>query len=484
MIGDLLELLPDGRSTARPSEEMPVFDPSTGRQIASVAKAGAEDVERAVAAAQEAFPDWRDRGWRGRAELVSRFATAIEASQDRLARLDTWNSGNPIRAMRRDAKAAVDRIEHSVRLAASVHGSVMECEGGDNLHFTVLEPYGPVVRIVPFNHPLLFAATKIVPPLLMGNTVLLKPSDFTPLSALALAELAAEIFPPGVFQVVTGDWRAGDALVRHPAVKRIGFTGSAATARAIARAAAESGVKALTSELGGKNPMIVFPDADLDRAVEHALVGMGYGSTQGQSCGSTSRLFLHESVHDKFLQRMMAATAALSIGDPADDAVDFGPLVSEAHLERVLGYVEQGEREGADLVQGGVRLRDDGLGDGYYMSPAIFRGVEASMTIARDEIFGPVTCVMTPWRDPEEMLRQANDSQYGLTASIWTRDLGLAHRTARRIRAGYVWINTTARHFIGMPFGGFGNSGVGREESIEELVSFCETKAVNVWLES
>jgi betaine-aldehyde dehydrogenase len=486
----LQALLPDTRLRiagryweASSGGEMPVHDSARGAKIATVARAGRAEVETAVACALEAFPAWRDRGWRNRAALVSRFAEAILDDKARLACLDSWNSGNPIRAMARDVDAAVARIEHAVRLAASVHGSVMECEGGGNLHYTRLEPFGAVVRIVPFNHPLLFAATKIVAPLLMGNTVLLKPSDYTPLSALALAEIAADIFPVGVLQVITGDWEAGDALVRHPAVKRIAFTGSAATAGAIARAAAESGVKALSTELGGKNPMIIFPDADLDRVVDHALIGMGYGSTQGQSCGSTSRVLVHATLYEEFTGRLEEATASLIVGDPSSESTDIGPLVSERHLERVLGYVEQGQREGATLLQGGARLRLAGLEEGYFMSPAIFSDVDPSMSIFREEIFGPVTCVM-PWSDQDEAVRLANDTEYGLTASIWTRDLRQAHVMARSIDAGYVWINTSARHFIGMPFGGFRNSGVGREESIEELESYCETKAVNVWLES
>jgi betaine-aldehyde dehydrogenase len=298
---------------------------------------------------------------------------------------------------------------------------------------------------------------------------------------LALGEIFAEAFPPGVVNVVTGGAATGDALVTDPRVKRIAFTGSVRTGLTIQRRAAESGrVKHLSLELGGKNAMVVFPDADVDEAVDGAIFGMNFNVCQGQSCGSNSRVIVHRTLHDEFVARSAERLREFTVTTAYDERADMGPLVSEAHHERVTGYLEAGASSGAVLVTGGERPSGVPAG-GYFMEPAVFADVQPEMAIAREEIFGPVMSVLA-WDDYDQMLETANGVELGLTASVWTNDLDLAHKTAERLDAGYVWVNDSTRHYFGTPFGGTKNSGVGREESLDELVSYLETKAVHVRL--
>jgi acyl-CoA reductase-like NAD-dependent aldehyde dehydrogenase len=349
------------------------------------------------------------------------------------------------------------------------------------LHYTTSRPYGVVGRITAFNHPVMFAATRPLPALITGNTVVMKPAPQTGLSTLALAELYAEAFPPGVMNVVTGGAAPGDALVTHPAVKRVAFTGSVPTGLLIQRRAAESGhVKHVSLELGGKNAMVVFPDADLEEAVEGALYGMNFNVCQGQSCGSNSRVLVHRRLYDAFVARAAERVREYTVAVAYTEEADMGPLVSAAHHERVLGYVEAGVQDGATLVAGGERPAGVPEG-GWFLQPTVFADVRPGMRIASEEIFGPVMSVMA-WDGYEEMLELANGVELGLTASVWTRDLDLAHRTADLLDAGYVWVNDSTRHYFGTPFGGTKDSGTGREESVEELDSYLEQKVVHTRL--
>jgi acyl-CoA reductase-like NAD-dependent aldehyde dehydrogenase len=325
----------------------------------------------------------------------------------------------------------------------------------------------------------MFAGGKIAAPLVAGNTVVLKPSEHTSLSAIRLGELAVGILPPGVLNVVTGlGDEAGDALVTHPDVRRLAFIGSVDVGRLIQQRAASSAVKTVTLELGGKNPLVIFPDADVDAAVAGALRGMNF-TWQGQSCGSTSRLLVHRSLHDDFVSALADRIEALRSGPPEDEETDTGAIVHRRQYEKVLSYLELGRSEGARVVVGGGPPEDRALADGMYLRPTLFDDVTPDMRLAREEIFGPVLAAM-PFDSYQDAVGIANALPYGLTAGIFTRDLSTAHRFARDVEAGYVWVNDSSSHFPGVPFGGFKDSGVGREEDIEELYSYTQTKNVHV----
>jgi acyl-CoA reductase-like NAD-dependent aldehyde dehydrogenase len=365
-------------------------------------------------------------------------------------------------------------------MARTLKGEVIPASPG-NLHYTSYSPYGVVGRICAFNHPVMFAATRPLPALIAGNALVIKPAPQTSLSTLGLAELFAEAFPAGVVNIVSGGADAGDALVTHPDVKRIAFTGSVGTGLKIQERGAQSGhVKHLSLELGGKNAMVVFPDVDVDEAVDGAIYGMNFNVCQGQSCGSNSRVLVHRSVYDEFVSTAAEQLRDYTVGVAYTEEADMGPLVSAQHHERVSGFVESGVKDGATLVTGGDRPDGTPAG-GYFMKPALFADVQPSMSIGSQEIFGPVMSVFV-WDDYDSMIELANSVDLGLTASIWTNDLDLAHKTAERLDAGYVWVNDSTRHYFGTPFGGTKNSGIGREESLDELISYMETKVVHTRL--
>jgi len=466
---------------ARSDQSFPTHDPATEEKLCETALAGEEDVESAVQAAAGAFAGWRKLDPFERAQKVSALARALREHAEDFALLDAVDSGNPVTAMKGDVLMAASIMDYFAGLAGELKGQILPGKEG-MLHTVFQEPFGVVARIVPFNHPIFFAACKIAAPLVAGNTLILKPAEQTPLSALEMGKYIREIFPPGVINIVTGDGPlTGAALVKHPKIKRIALTGGVDTGRAVMKLSAEGGIKQITLELGGKNPMIVFPDVELDKAVESAVVGMNFHWCQGQSCGSTSRLFLHKKIHDEFLQRLIERAGRIKIGQPLDPETEMGCLASKDQYDKTFRYIDVGKKDGARLAAGGGRPEGASFAKGYFVKPTIFDGVDMSMRIAREEIFGPVLSVFS-WEDYDDVVEQANQVDYGLTASIWSRDLQLAYRTAERIEAGYIWINGSSRHFLGVPFGGFKQSGIGREESVEELLSYVQTKAVNAAL--
>jgi betaine-aldehyde dehydrogenase len=455
------------------------IDPTDGSVLGSAPEGSKADIDAAVEAAEAAQRDWAALSMRQRGDYMRRLAAALRAHADALLEIEVRDTGNTIAEMRHDVENGASQLEYYAGLGYEIKGNTIPATPS-NLHLTVREPYGVVGKIVPFNHPLMFATAKIAAPLIAGNTVVVKPAEQSPLSACYLAELCAGIFPPGVVNFVTGfGGEAGDALVRHPRVKRIGFIGSVETGMLIQRRAAEVAVKHISLELGGKNPMIVFPDADLDRAAEAAMKGMNFG-WQGQSCGSTSRLFLHADIHDQVLSELVARIRARKIGDPRDPDAQVGPINNKAQYEKVQWFCETTLKEGAKLETGGKR--PEGFpGGGYWWEPTVFSSVRPGMTLAQKEVFGPVLAAFK-WTDLEETLRIANSLQYGLSGSVWTRDISKALTTARRIESGYIWVNGVGTHFPAVPFGGKKNSGTGNEESYGDLLSYTEEKAINIIL--
>jgi 2-formylbenzoate dehydrogenase len=379
-----------------------------------------------------------------------------------------------------DVEAAAILLEIMADHALALGGATYPLSG--NLHYSLNQPYGVVGRIIPFNHPLFFAAGKVAAPLVAGNAVVLKAPDQTPLSALRMAELAADVFGPDLCAVITGRGAvSGQALVQHPLVRRIGFIGAPDTGRLIQREAAAAGVKYVSLELGGKNALIIMPDADLARAADSAVSGMNYTGTAGQSCGSTSRLLLHESIADQVLENVVEQVRAIRVGHPLADGTQMGPVIDRKAYDKSLGTIRQATAAGAAVLAGG--RRPDTVGpDGWYVAPTVLGRMAPDNPAAVHEIFGPVLSALT-FRDEEDAVRIANQSEYGLTAGVWTSDVTRAHQMAARLEAGYVWVNGSSRHYWGLPFGGVKASGVGREESVDELLSYTETKAVTVVLE-
>jgi betaine-aldehyde dehydrogenase len=476
------KLLIGGELTAAQGGQVySTVSPSTGKILADVPFAQAADVESAVEAAERAFPAWRDTPAIERVAALRRMIAVLKDNARDLALLDAADLGSPVTAMQGDVRLACMLLEYICNAAAEVKGQTIPGTG-NNWHITRREPYGVVGRIIPFNHPLMFAASKIGAPLAMGNTVVLKVPDQAPLSALYLGELIKDIFPPGVINIVSGDGRTtGDTLVRHPRVKRIAMTGSVETGQLIQRSAAEIMIKHVSLELGGKNPMIVYPDADLDKAVEGAATGMNFHWSQGQSCGSTSRLFLHKDIHDEFVAKLKQRVERIRIGNPLDPQTEMGCVVSQAQYDKVHRYIGLGQEQGARCVTGGGRPEGDQFAEGLYVRPTIFTGVSNDHRIAQEEIFGPVLSVMS-WDNEDEVIRSANRIDYGLTAAVWTRDINKAFKAINRLEAGFTWINGSSSHFAGVPFGGYKNSGVDNEEGIEELYSYTQLKAVNIMI--
>lgn len=453
------------------------INPAYNTPICSVPLADAEDVDAAVRAADLAFPAWAETPPMQRAKLLRKAADVIRENAMPLAQLDALNNGNPVSALLRDADFAADLLEYFAGLATENKGETIPM-GPGNLNYTVQEPLGVVARIVAYNHPFMFAATKMAAPLIAGNTVVIKASDQAPLSILKLAELIGHIFPAGVVNFLCGDRTCGEALSKHSLVRKVTLIGSVPAGMAVARSASDD-LKPILLELGGKNALIAYPDANKDALVDGIISGMNF-TWAGQSCGSTSRLFLHESIHDEILARVTELLPARHTpGIPTDPTTTMGALISDDHLQKVEGYVRTALREGARLVCGGRRSQEPALKDGFFYEPTILADVEHHMQVAQEEIFGPVLSVLK-WSDEDELFHAVNGVNFGLTGSIWTTDLDKAHRAARRIQTGYVWINNVSQHFLGAPFGGIKHSGLGREESFAEIEAFTYTKNINI----
>jgi betaine-aldehyde dehydrogenase len=462
---------------ARSGATMPAVHPGDTSVIAEIPSGDAADVDEAVSAAVAASEGWGRMPIVARAAALIALADKVEAVGEELAWIDTLDNGSPITVMRNDYRLAVEQMRYFAGLALQVRGETIPVSARDALDFTLREPFGVVGRLVPFNHPLMFAASRIAAPLVAGNCVVLKPSEQTSLSALRLGELAMDVLPAGVLSVVsgTGD-TVGERIVTHPNVPRIAFTGSEAVGRRILAQAAGTSVKTVTLELGGKNPLIVFADADVPAAVEGALRGMNF-RWQGQSCGSTSRLFVHRPLFDQFVDALSARMRALKVGDPLLESTDVGPLVSETHFRRVCTFIDQGRCDPyLELITGGAALGRPG----YFVAPTLFVATGApGGSLFAEEIFGPVL-VAAPFDDYDEVIRLANSLPMGLTASVWTADLHTAMAAVRDIQAGYVWVNWSSEHIAGSPFGGVKNSGIGREESLEEVESYTQQKNVYI----
>jgi betaine-aldehyde dehydrogenase len=465
---------------AEAGELLPSINPATEEVLGHVPAGAAADMHRAIDAADAASAGWAALDVKTRAKHVRGIAQAIRERADEILQVEVVDTGNTISKMRGDVDSAGNALEYYAGLGREIKGETIPATT-QNLHLTIREPYGVVGRIIPFNHPIKFAANALAAPLMAGNTVVLKPPEQSPLSAAILAEICRDIVPPGVVNIVTGTGRAvGDPLVRHPTVRRLAFTGSVPTGMAIQRAAAEVAVKHITLELGGKNPLIAYPDMDPDKIAEVAVRGMNF-AWQGQSCGSTSRLLLHETLYEPVMKRVVERVAALRLGDPLDPATQMGPMNSRSHYDRVCTMVDAGIADGARLLYGGKRPAGRQFERGYWLEPTVFADVGRTMRIAQEEIFGPILSACS-WKDESEAFEIANSTQYGLTASIWTNDIRAALRAARAVRSGYIWVNGASGHFYGTPFGGMKNSGLGREEGLDELLSYTEVKTIHLML--
>jgi 2-formylbenzoate dehydrogenase len=457
----------------------PTFDPSTRTLLAHVPDGDAADVERAFRAAAAAQEQWAETAPRQRARLLRDLAALIDGHALELAALDAVDLGSPLRSMLLDVERATDSLRMFADWSLQLTGEVVPASA-EHLHYTRREPFGVVGRILPFNHPLMFAIGKAAAPLLAGNALIIKPAHQTPLSALRFGELAREVLPPGLVNVVSGQGpETGAALVTHPQIRRLAFIGSERTGRTIQSDAAAAAVKQVSLELGGKNAMLVFPDADLTAAARSAVTGMNLEASTGQSCGSTSRLLLHASIAGQVLPAVVDAFRALRVGPALDDATEVGPLVSEQQQDRVRTLVDDAVAAGAVLECGGTASAAASAGGGFYYPPTVLSGVDPGMRIASEEAFGPVLTVFT-FETEAEAVALANSLDYGLTASVWTSDLNRAHRLAHDLEAGFVWINGSSQHFPGVPYGGVKASGIGREECLDELLSFTQVKSVNV----
>ena len=457
-------------------QTVPVVNPATEEVIAEVAAATREDVDAAVTAARAALAGpWGKMSGRERGRLLWKLGERLMEKADEIARLETLHNGKPITESRQiEIPMAAECLQYFAGWADKIHGETVPVKSRA-LVYTLREPLGVVAAIVPWNFPLLLAMWKVAPALATGNTVILKPASQTPLTALALGELGREIgLPPGVLNVITGSGATvGQAIVEHPGIDKVAFTGDTSTGRGIMRTAAET-LKHITLELGGKSPNLVFADADLDAALRGATTGIFYG--KGEVCAAGSRLLVERSIKDQFLSKLAERTKKMVPGDPLDPKTRLGAISSRSQLERVLNYVEIAKREGASLLAGGSRA-DIGTGKGYFMQPTVFGDVTPDMTIAREEIFGPVLAAIE-FADIDDAIARANDSIYGLAAGVWTRDIKKAHYVASRLQAGTVWVNTYNVYDTAAAFGGYKQSGFGREMSLHALEYYTQLKTV------
>jgi len=474
------KLLIDGKWSEGSGKSFDTFNPATGDVLTQVAEGGASGVDQAVAAARKAFDDvngpWRKMSASERGKVLWRIADLIDKNIEELAELETLNNGKPIFESRYvDMPMVADVFRYFAGWATKIHGETVN-SFSNAFTYTLREPVGVVGAIVAWNFPLLLASWKLGPALACGNTVILKPAEQTPLTALRFGELALEAgLPAGVLNIVTGGPDTGAAIVRHKDIDKVAFTGSTSVGKEIMRSAADT-LKRVTLELGGKSPNIVFADSDIDSAVKGAINGIFYG--KGEVCNAGSRLFVETKIQDEFMGKLVERAKKLRPGDPMDPKTRLGAIVSEKQMKHVLGYIEAGKKEGAQLVSGGNRVNVNG-DKGFFIEPTVFGSVNNDMTIAQEEIFGPVLATLS-FDDIDQVAELANRNVYGLAAGIWTNDIKKAHALSRRLKAGTVWINTYGPMDAAMPFGGYKQSGFGRELGAHAIEHYTELKSV--WL--
>ncbi|MFB6296918.1 MAG: aldehyde dehydrogenase [Salinirussus sp.] len=449
--------------------------PPTGEVLAEVPIAGPDEIDDAVRAGARASEKWRQYDVFERREVLEAFADFLEAHEEALTNIDVADNGSSISRMKFDVEKGARNIRYMAGISHELKGESPPT-GPDTHDFTIREPFGVVAGIVPFNHPNMFVSEKLAPALAAGNGIVIKPSEYTPLSALYIGHLIDSFgrFPEGLVNVVTGFGETGAELVGHPGVGLISMVGGPETGKAIMRGAADHLAPVLL-ELGGKNPFVVFPDADMDAVVD-GLEGAMALPWEGQSCGSGTRLLIHEDAYDAVVPAIVDRVESVTVGDPFDESNTMGSIVSEPQFEKVTGYVEQAIEEGAELLAGGEVVDD--YETGYFLRPTVFRATPENV-IANQETFGPVLTVL-PWSDYDEMIGIANGVDYGLTASVWTNDLNTAHSAVGDIEAGYVWVNQHGRHYIGAPFGGYKESGIRGKEDLQELLDHTRVKNVNI----
>lgn len=478
--GDRLMYI-DGQFVSGSDEQwIDSVNPGTEEVHGRVPVGTVSDVSRAVNAAEAAQPAWAARSVWERRDVLRKLGAAMRARAADVLPLEAADTGNTIGSLGRDVEVAANYLDFFSGLGTEIKSDSVPASK-DGIHFSVREPYGVVARIVPFNHPFLFAAAHLAAPLMAGNAVVLKTPETSPLSGSVMGEICREVLPPGLVNIVHGPGLpTGDALVRHPEVWRIGFTGSVQTGLAIQRSAAEVAVKHVSLELGGKNAMIVCADADPATVAAEAVRGMNF-AWAGQSCGSNSRLLLHESLYDEVVARIVAQVAVIRVGDALDPASQMGPVNSAGHYRRILSFIESARQEGAKLLTGGERPPGAGFRRGYWIQPTVYGDVSMNMRVAREEIFGPILSILK-WHTQEEAIAMANATEYGLVSGVYTHDLKVAMSFVRALQAGFVYVNNTARHFVGTPFGGWKNSGLGREECLGELLSYTQNKAIHIFV--
>ncbi|ADB52508.1 aldehyde dehydrogenase family protein [Conexibacter woesei] len=469
-----------GRFVAGAGATIEDRSPATGALLAEVQLADAGQVDEAVAAATAAQREWARRSIRERAELIEQLADRLLERNEDFGLTDARDTGSPLTAMRNGARKGALYLKQLAGAALELQGRTVPASTG-GWHVVKPEPYGVVGAIAAFNHPTLYACLKSGPALIAGNAVVLKPAEQAPLTALLFASLTDGLLPPGLLAVLPAAAEASAAITTHRDVQRISFTGSVEVALKIQEGIARAGrIKSVSLELGGKNPILVFPDADLDEAAAAVVRGMNYTRVQGQSCGSTSRLLAHESLVAPLTERILERVEKIAIGMPEDPATEMGSLISHAHRERVLGFVARAVAAGGELLAGGTPPEDPALAAGAFLKPTVIGGVRPDMELAAEEVYGPVLAIMS-WREEAEAIELANATEYGLTASIWTRDLSRALRTADALATGYIWVNDVETRYTGVPFGGWKQSGVGTEQGLlADIMQATRPKAINI----